>query len=174
VAEQLPAAERESLRQHLRANLDHSSVLEAVQRSLGGGNESVRVAAVKFLADLELNRKDGDECPRCAAIAAEGPAAREKVNEMIARLVEHTVRAEVVGDGERTEQLASDEAGPCRGQEGPRGSRGRTRGPVEAAFGRIIDSLASGWTPGDVSAEEAERVLRGLEEVGLLVPRSPR
>jgi hypothetical protein len=38
--------------------------------------------------------------PRCAAIAAEGPAAREKVNEMIARLVEHTVRAEVVGETE--------------------------------------------------------------------------
>ena len=66
-AEQLPAPERESLRQHLRDKLDHATVVEAVQRSLAGGNESARVAAVKFLADLELYRKDGDECPRCAA-----------------------------------------------------------------------------------------------------------
>ena len=68
VAEQLPAGERESLRQHLRANLDHLTVLGAVQRSLEGGNESARVAAVKFLADLELYRKDADDglCPRCA------------------------------------------------------------------------------------------------------------
>jgi hypothetical protein len=92
VAEQLPAGERESLRQHLRANLDHATVLGAVQRSLEGGNESARVAAVKFLADLELYRKDGDECPRCAAVKADGPAARARVNEWIARLVEGAVR----------------------------------------------------------------------------------
>jgi hypothetical protein len=79
VAEQLPEAERQSLREFLREGLDHETIKAAIERSLAGGNESARVACVKFLSDLELYRKDGDECPRCAAMKAEGPAAREQV-----------------------------------------------------------------------------------------------
>jgi hypothetical protein len=95
VAEQLPEAERQSLLQHLRDTLDHTTVVEAVERSLAGGNESARVAAVKFLADLELYRKDGEDvCPRCAAWKAESAGAAEKVLEMISRMVEHAVQDE--------------------------------------------------------------------------------
>jgi hypothetical protein len=36
---------------------------QAVQRSLAGGNESARVAAVKFLADLELYRRTATNAP---------------------------------------------------------------------------------------------------------------
>jgi hypothetical protein len=42
---------------------------------------------------------------------------------------------------------------------------------VEAAWGRVVDALAGGWIPGDVSAKDAERILGELEEIGLLVPR---
>jgi hypothetical protein len=52
VAEQLPKQERESLRDSLRDGLDHELVKTAIERALAGGNESARVAAVKFLADL--------------------------------------------------------------------------------------------------------------------------
>jgi hypothetical protein len=64
-----------SLRERLRTGLDPATVLAAIQRSLAGGNESARVAAVKLLADLELYRQDG-ECPRCAQIKAGLPDAR--------------------------------------------------------------------------------------------------
>jgi hypothetical protein len=85
VAEELPERERRSLREFLRDGLDHETIKAAIERSLAGGNESARVACVKFLSDLELYRKDGDECPRCAAVKAEGPATRERINEWIAR-----------------------------------------------------------------------------------------
>jgi hypothetical protein len=65
-AEQLPAGERESLRQYLRDGLDREMIRAAIERSLAGDNESARVACVKFLSDLELYRRDGDECPRCS------------------------------------------------------------------------------------------------------------
>jgi hypothetical protein len=61
VVEQLPAAERESLRHYLRASLDHEKIKAAIEQSLAGGNESARVAAVKFLADLELYRGEQEE-----------------------------------------------------------------------------------------------------------------
>jgi hypothetical protein len=60
---QLPDIERESLRDRLRTRLDPEKVQAAIEQSLGGGNESARVAAVRFLADLadlEIYRKDGE------------------------------------------------------------------------------------------------------------------
>jgi hypothetical protein len=68
---------------------------QAIERSLAGGNESARVACVKFLSDLELYRKEGDECPRCAAWKAESKDSQDKVWEMISRYVEHSVRSEL-------------------------------------------------------------------------------
>ena len=61
MAEQLPQTERQSLRQFLRDGLDDETIKAAIERSLAGCNESARVACVKFLSDLELYRKDGDE-----------------------------------------------------------------------------------------------------------------
>jgi hypothetical protein len=129
VAEQLPEAERQSLRQHLREKLDHGTVVEAVERSLAGGNESARVAAVKFLADLELYRKDGDECPRCAARKAESKDSRDRINEWIANLVEHAVRAEAVGE-----------------KENERSSSEATR-LVRAAVRRVSSVTRRSWRP---------------------------
>jgi hypothetical protein len=75
VVVQLPAPERLSLRETLRDDLDHELVMTAIERALAGSNESARVAAVKFLADLELYRKDGDECPECARRKSEEKVA---------------------------------------------------------------------------------------------------
>jgi hypothetical protein len=57
-ARRLPKGQRRSLRDLLRTGLDPEKVVAAVEQSLGGTNESARVAAVKFLADLELWRPD--------------------------------------------------------------------------------------------------------------------
>jgi hypothetical protein len=57
-ARRLPKGQRRSLRDLLRTGLDPAKVVAAVEQSLGGTNESARVAAVKFLADLELWRPD--------------------------------------------------------------------------------------------------------------------
>jgi soluble lytic murein transglycosylase-like protein len=166
-----PPGERESLRQHLRANLAPAAVLEAVQRSLGGGNESARVAAVKFLADLELYRKEGDECPRWAAMKAEGPAAREHLFQMIARYVEAAVRAELVEQPfEQPEKEGSSQADRLiRGavMKGLKGHEEELEASCESAFRKIIDSLSGGWRSGDVTAEEAARTLEELAERGL-------
>jgi hypothetical protein len=172
VAEQLPEAKRQSLRQHLRETLDHETIKAAIERALAGGNESARVAAVKFLADLELYRKDdSDGCPRCAKLTAAASAeSRERINEWIARLVEHAVRAEVVGEMEN-EQNSSQATRLVRAavRKGLFGHEEELEAAVEAAFGRVIDSLSGGFVPGDVSAADAERTLRALEERGLLV-----
>jgi Family of unknown function (DUF5763) len=58
LAERLPEAEARNLRDVLREDLDPRVVLEAMRQALTGGNESARVAAVKFLADLEIYRRD--------------------------------------------------------------------------------------------------------------------
>jgi hypothetical protein len=79
VGEQLPDAARLSLRDVLREQLDHGKVKAAIEQSLAGGNESARVSAVKFLADLELYRKDGDECPVCAKRKGEAGDVRERL-----------------------------------------------------------------------------------------------
>jgi hypothetical protein len=115
-------------------------------------------------------RRIGDECPRCAAVKAEGPANREKVNQMIARLVEHAVGAELAGQPEQ-EQNSSQATRLVRAavRKGLEGHEQDLEATVETAFGKIIDSLTGGFVPGDVSAEQAQRILHGLEEVGLLV-----
>jgi hypothetical protein len=173
VAEQLPAGERESLRQYLRDGLDHATIKAAIERSLSGDNESARVACVKFLSDLELYRKEGDECPRCAAVKAAGPESRAKIDEMIARYVEHSVRAEMAGVDERKEQ-SSPASSLVRAavRNGMKGHEKDLDAAVAAAVGRIIDSIANGLVvDNDVSSERAAEILAGLEEVGLLVSR---
>ncbi len=99
-AAKLPAAERESLRAHLRERLDHGTVLAAVERALGGGNESARVAAVKFLADLELYREsDRSERELRDKIAAEAKAhaaaGQHKLEQLVLEAVVGIVRGEL-------------------------------------------------------------------------------
>jgi hypothetical protein len=56
-AERIP----ESLRARLREQLDPAKVQAAIEQSLAGGNESARVQAVRFLADLELYKADSED-----------------------------------------------------------------------------------------------------------------
>jgi hypothetical protein len=182
VAEQLPETERQSLREFLREGLDHETIKAAIERSLAGGNESARVACVKFLSDLELYRKTSDECPRCAKFTeAESAEARAKVDELIARMVEGAVRD--VFDTHRTEALRANMSDPERHDSqmmklvrlavmrGLDGREGAFEAAVETAVGRLLDAIANGVTvPGDVSAERCEAILATLEEHGLLVP----
>jgi hypothetical protein len=92
--EQLPEGERLSLRQFLREGLDHEAIKAAIERSLAGGNESARVACVKFLSDLELYRKDGDECPRCAKRSEAAPYAWGKIEQLLSMQIASVVQDE--------------------------------------------------------------------------------
>jgi hypothetical protein len=71
LAERLPEAAARSLRDVLRDDLDPQDVLEAMRSALTGGNESARVAAVKFLADLEIYRRDEPKEPESRAPVVE-------------------------------------------------------------------------------------------------------
>jgi hypothetical protein len=68
LAERLPEAAVRTLRDVLREDLDPRVVLEAMRQALTGGNESARVAAVKFLADLEIYRRDEPKQPESEAL----------------------------------------------------------------------------------------------------------
>jgi hypothetical protein len=90
-AAKLPEPEREGLRSVLRERLDHETVIAAIERALAGGNESARVSAVKFLADLELYRQEDREQKRDA------PEYRERLARLLA---DHASRAHQAGKTE--------------------------------------------------------------------------
>jgi hypothetical protein len=163
---QLPAGERESLREALRDGLDHDLVVAAVKQSLVGGSESARVAAVKFLADLELYRKDEKDEPTHQAEIA---AASRKLDALIERYVYDAVResdAGVARDSEYHSPMTRLIAGAvARAREG-QGAE------LDARIEKIFADVANGLQlVGDASAEPAEQILGGLEEAGLLVRR---
>jgi hypothetical protein len=122
VAEQLPAGARESLRQFLRDGLDRETIKAAIERSLAGGNESARVAAVKFLADLELYRQDGDEEDRIAAGQKAAAEAREYLSRELARPApyeeQRLIEELAAGDSERARRILAALA--AQGQLVPR------------------------------------------------------
>jgi hypothetical protein len=82
------------------------------------------------------------------------------------------VRAEVVGEKEN-EHSSSQATRLVRAavRKGLVGHEEGLEAAVEAAFGKVIDSLAGGFVPGDVNAEQAEATLAILEERGLIVSR---
>lgn len=61
IGEQLPEAERASLREQLRRALDPELVVRTANEILAGENQTARGNMIRFLADLELYRKDGGE-----------------------------------------------------------------------------------------------------------------
>jgi hypothetical protein len=143
VAEQLPETERQSLREFLGDSLDHETIKRAVEQALAGGNESARVACIKFLSDLELYKADGDKEDRAHERAIAGAQAREH----LARELEKRARAHEhwkVRD-------ALDELAAWLEVEA-----------VDAHPDLIV---------GDVSAERCEAILHGLKERGLIVGR---
>jgi hypothetical protein len=180
--ERVPASLRDELR-----NLDPKVVRAAIEQTLAGGNESARVSAVKLLADVDAFRKDeSGGCPRCAKFTeAEGKAARAKVDEMIARLVERAVR-DVFGtyrtEGIRAHASASDQGSNdsqvmrlvrvavMRGLDD--GGEHGFQDAVETAVGRILDAISNGLVVDNVvSADRAAEILEGLEELGLVAGR---
>jgi hypothetical protein len=174
VAEQLPEGERLSLRQFLRDGLDHETIKAAIERSLAGGNESARVACVKFLSDLELYRQDGDECPRCAAWKAQAPAAREEVWQMVSRYVEQSVRSEL-GVGRPVDERNDSQASSLVRDAVRRGLEGREHDlevGIETAVGKVLDAISNGLVVDNVvDADRAAAILEGLEELGLVAGR---
>jgi hypothetical protein len=174
VAEQLPEGERLSLRQFLRDGLDHETIKAAIERSLSGGNESARVACVKFLSDLELYRRDGDECPRCAAWKAAAPAARQEVWQMISRYVETSVRREL-GVSDQEERGGDSQASRLVREAVRRGLAGREHDlevGIQTAVGKVLDAISGGLVVDNVvSADRAAAILESLEELGLVAGR---
>jgi hypothetical protein len=173
VAEQLPDAERASLREQLRRGLDPELVVRTANEILAGENQTARGNMIRFLADLELYRKDGDECPRCAAMRANGPANRAKVDEMIARYVEFAVRAEMAGAEEKPE-TSSQATRLVRAavRKGLEGHEAALEAAVETLLRKIVDRIASGVVvDNDVDAERAAAIFEVLEERGLIVGR---
>jgi hypothetical protein len=173
LGEHLAEGERASLREQLRRGLDPELVVRTANEILAGENQTARGNMIRFLADLELYRKDGDECPRCAAVNAEGPAAEQKVNEMIARMVEHSVRQEFGGEESRIEhdsQAMTLVRGAIR--RGIEGREEKLQDAVESAVGNVLDAIANGLVVDNVAtSEQAALTLEGLEEIGLLVRR---
>jgi hypothetical protein len=116
-------------------------VVEAVERSLAGGNESARVAAVKFLADLELYKPDDKE-DRTRDMAVAAAEARQYVANELARRGATT-------EDDRMRDLIKE-----------------LSLWLQEAVDRHPDLVV-----GQMSPEMAEEVLHGLEELGLIVPR---
>src|SRR5512133_4333980 len=141
VAEQLPEGERQSLPQFLRDGLDHETIKAAIERSLAGGNESARVACVKFLSDLELYRRDDDHEDRIAAGQKAAAEAREYLARELARRARFHEQQQV--------RDALDE--------------------LAAELDRQAVAEHPDLIVGDVSSERAAAILEQLEELGLLV-----
>jgi hypothetical protein len=92
---------------------------------------------------------------------------------MIARLVEHAVRQEFGGEESR-EQIDSQAMTLVRGavRRGVEGHEEELEAAVQTAVGKILDQIANGLVVGNVvGSEQAARIVEGLEEIGLLVPR---
>ena len=158
----------EGLREALRAGLDHEDVVAAVRQSLSGGNESARVAAVKFLADLELYRKDGDDCPRCAQVKAEAPAVREKLNRELEAYLMRAVRdhdAGKVSDEQDSQVMTLVRRAVARAREG---HEEELQAVVEQALLKTVERLKHNIVvEQDTSPEEAKAVLQSLAEGGV-------
>jgi hypothetical protein len=144
VAEQLPESERQSLRESLRDGLDHETIKTAIERSLLGDNESARVACVKFLADLELYRKDDQDEERKADFARAGAEARQ----YLAKQLDRRARVMKAADVRQVRNVLDEVAAEMR-----------------AAAADLHPDLVAG----DISVEDAERIFEGLEEIGLIV-----
>jgi hypothetical protein len=130
VAEQLPEAERQSLREFLRDGLDHETIRAAIERSLGGNNESARVSAVKLLSDLDLYGGRDGVCSRCGQ-------------------TEEQREAEVAGAGSSRSSSTV-----------PSGGRSRTPSPSPATRSRRSSSVARPSWPASATRRSSSATRR--------------
>lgn len=139
-----PGRVHESLREYLRAEVPPAEVWQALKRVLEGGNESARVAAARVVMDALHEDKTEDRARDQEQAAAEARAWLEH------KLRSHAQRAAEGGKPDLAQQLEEEAR-----ELWPEGERA---------------VLSSGAIMRDVSAREAEAALRGLEEIGLIVP----
>jgi hypothetical protein len=115
LAGQLPEAERQSLREHLRRGLDPELVVRAANEILAGENQAARGNMIRFLADLELYRHGGGECPRCKAHAnIDMAAVRAKLTTLLVRQSAAATEADERRIEARAEQLAEERLAALR------------------------------------------------------------
>ena len=143
VAEELPDAERQSLREQLRRGLDPELVVRTANEILAGENQTARGNMIRFLADLELYRKDGDEEDRARERAKAGFEARERLARLLAQ--------RAAGHEQRQVRDALDE--------------------LAAELEREAVAEHPDLIVGDVRSERAQAILAALEERGLIVGR---
>jgi hypothetical protein len=137
--EQLPDPERQSLRSFLRDGLDQDAIKSAIERALSGGNESARVAAVKFLSDLELYGPDDQKGER----AKMAEAARGELEALLPR-VDKTVRGRLRLRDRYVLDLVLDELREELALERDRaGDRWRIPSDLEIDRDKMIDGLVS-------------------------------
>jgi hypothetical protein len=111
LAERLPEAEARSLRDTLREGLDPAAVLAAAQRALTGENEAARVSVIKFLADLEIYKRDEPKLPESRA-----PVTRHEPAELLRKLWEIGCIACPTCDGPLVKSAELDGVVPHFGQ----------------------------------------------------------
>jgi hypothetical protein len=137
-----PERVHQNLREYLRANVEPAEVWAALKLAMEGENESARVAASRVLMDALHEPEQDDQHQR----QVEAAAAREK----LARLLEMRASAAARADQRELSDVLDELASTLR----------------EEAVAEHPDLIV-----GDVTSEQAARVLQDLEETGLLVPR---
>jgi hypothetical protein len=156
-AAQLKPAERASVRQHLRDNLDPDVILAGVQQALAGGNELARVQCIRFLADLELHREgDSEERDYREKIRRETAAIAEAARVKLERFVAHAVLN--VARGKPDNGLEHAVAEQLRDQ-----LTDEHRRAAEGIIAREMLGLDV-----DESKAAIQKTLRQLAEIGLL------
>ena len=180
VAEQLPEGERESLSEALRRGLDHEDIVAAVKQSLAGGSESARVAAVRFLSDLETYRK-GDDCPRCAARSKAAPYAWANIEQLLSMQITSVVKDEFgLHESARVRGLVRKDRQKDHEGEAPvtamvrravrRACEGRGD-ELDVLVDKILNAAADGLQVAVPDPEREAATFAALEEMGFVAGR---
>jgi hypothetical protein len=136
-----PERVHQNLRQYLRENVEPAEVWAALKLAMEGQNESARVAASRVLIDA-LHEPHQDE-DRTQQAARAGAAAKERLAELLNRRARaHDVRQVRDALDELAAELSQQAV-----DEHP-----------------DLSSVV-------VGSEKARAIIRGLEEIGLVVPR---
>jgi hypothetical protein len=139
----MPSAERQSLREYLREQVDPAEVWHALKAALESGSQTAAVGAARLLVtELYEDRADEDQAKQMKAAAAD---ARAKLEEMLRRRASAAHRH---GQTEVAQELSA----------------------AAAELWPPDEELPGGVVVRDVSAGHARHVLEGLVDRGLIRP----